>query len=322
MTTQRYAAHGLVIDSAYPLPMLLSTGPGEPDIIVRRGSARPVPEEDAPGSEQLALAEAPDGRVFYSFTADPGGVTLRYPGLCLMRADAEVQRVDVHAETEANEGLIPVLVAGAVVSLHLILRGRLALHASAVEISGQTLALVGMSGMGKSTTATLLALAGHPLVTDDVLHVEFTTGQDVAAHRGGLESRLRQSASELADGSSARRTSDGRWAVDLPMTDKPLLPLAACVVPQPSRTVGRVTLRRLGPAAAMTTLLRFPRLSGWTEPRRLAEQFSLVGDLAARVPVLLAELPWGPPFAPSLADELVASLDALRVLKNHHHHSD
>ncbi|HWU11149.1 MAG TPA: hypothetical protein VN520_33140, partial [Streptomyces sp.] len=187
----RYAAHGLLIESDYPLPMYPSATPGDPDIVVHRGSPRGIPEEDRPGSEQLALAEAPDGRVFYSFTADADGVTLRYPGLCLMRADAEIGSVRVHADGQADEGLIPVLIAGSVVSLHLIMRGRLALHASAVDISGQALALVGMSGMGKSTTATLLALAGHPLVTDDVLRVEFPADGDVVVHRGGLESRLR-----------------------------------------------------------------------------------------------------------------------------------
>lgn len=310
---RRYEAHGLLIHSDYPLPMLPGRPDGEPHIVVRRAEPRPVPPADPAGSEQLAVIEAPDGRVFYSFTADAGGVTLRYPGLCVMRADPGVRRVEVHADGGADEGLIPVLVAGAVVSLHLVLAGRLALHASAVEVDGQAVALVGMSGMGKSTTATLLALAGYPFVTDDVLHVEFSAAGPVQVHRGGLESRLRPSAAALAEGTSARQTSDGRLAVDLPMSRRELLPLAACVIPQPSRTADRVTVHRLNPAAAMTTLLRFPRVSGWTEPRRLAEQFALVGDLAARVPVLLADLPWGPPFPPSLADELVESLRRVTI---------
>lgn len=311
MTTHRYSAHGLVIDSDYPLPMLLCTTEEEPHIVVRRGESRPVPDADPANSTQLAMAEAPDGDVFYSFTADGGGVSLRYPGLCLLRADPDVRSVVVHSDGAMDEGLIAVIIAGAVVSLHLALHGQLALHASAVEVDGQALAIVGMSGMGKSTTASLMAMAGHPLVTDDVLRVAFCGNGGVLIHRGGLESRLRPSAAELAelaDPRRTRRTADGRLAIDLPLTDRALLPLAACVVPQPTRTARLVSLQRLSPATAMTTLLRFPRLSGWQEPRCLAEQFALVGDLVANVPVLTAELPWGPPFDPTVATQLVGEL--------------
>jgi hypothetical protein len=311
MTTQHYTAHGLIIQSDYPLAMVPSQPLAQPDLVVRRSSGRPVPEEDPVGSEQLALLRAPDGTTFYSMTADPDGVTMRYPALCLMRADPAVRTVTVHLHPGADEGLIPVLVAGAVVTLHLMLRRRLALHASAVELHGQAIALVGMSGMGKSTLATLLALAGHPLITDDLLHVDVPSDGPVTVHRGGLESRLRESAFELAEAGRARLTADGRMAVDLPMTDELVLPLRACVVPQPSRTAERVALRRLTPSAGMAMLLHFPRLAGWCQPRGLAEQFALTGDVAAAVPVVLAELPWGPPFDPGMAGQLVAALDEL-----------
>lgn len=306
--TTLYRAHGLTIASEYSLPMPGAACDQEPDMILRRAEDRPVPPADRPGGTPLALVDAPDGRVFYSFTQHDGEIDLRFPGLCLMRADDRVREVDVHLEPGADEGLASVLLAGAVVSLHLIMRGELALHASAVEVDGGALAFTGMAGMGKSTVASLFGRAGHPLVTDDVLRVDDRPAAGVWVHRGGLESRLRQSAAGLATGVEARATSDGRTAVDLPLTSRQVLPLTACVIPQPSRTATAVSVQLLRPATAMTALLRFPRLVGWREPQRLAEQFALVGDVASKVPIVMAQLPWGPPFDSTLPDQVLAAL--------------
>jgi hypothetical protein len=303
-----YHAHGLTIASDYDLPMPLASCADHPDMVVVRADERVVPEDDRPGGTPLALADTPDGRVFYSFAQRGREVELRFPGLCLMRTDETVHRVSVHLHPGVDESLVPVLIAGSLVSLHLIMRGELALHASSVEVAGSALAFTGMAGMGKSTIATLFGRAGHPLVTDDVLRVDFRAPDEVWVHRGGRESRLRSSAAELAAGTIARSTSDGRTAVDLPLAADATLPLGVCLIPQPSRTATRVSVQRLSPAAGLTALLRFPRLVGWREPRRLAEQFSLVADLASTIPVLVAALPWGPPFDPTLPEQLLTEL--------------
>lgn len=52
-------------------------------------------------------------------------------------------------------------------------RGRLVLHGSAVEIDGKAVAFLAFSGWGKSTLALALSQAGHPLITDDHIVVEF-----------------------------------------------------------------------------------------------------------------------------------------------------
>ncbi|MGY1779772.1 hypothetical protein [Geodermatophilus sp. SYSU D01036] len=305
--THTYRAHGLVIASSYDLPMPTDDSGTDPNLTVTRGSDEPVPSEDSPGSSPLALADA-DGRVFYSFSRTEQGVTLRWPGLCVMRADPGVRHVEIHHQPGIDEAFVSVLVAGALVSLHLTLAGRLVLHASAVEVAGAAMAFVGRAGMGKSTVATLFAQAGHPLVTDDVLHVASLPPQDVEVHRGGLESRLRDKAAALADGTAARRTADGRTAVDLPMTTSPRLPLRACLVPRPAPEARAVTVHRLSPAEGMTALLRFPRLLGWCDQSTLAQQFTLVADLASVIPVAVVDLPWGPPFDPTVPDQLLEAL--------------
>jgi hypothetical protein len=309
MTHQLYRAHGLTIASDYTLPMCIGEPACDPDVTVLRGNDQSVPDMDPTDSAPLANVAAPDGRVFYSFTQVGPLVQMRYPGLCLMRADASISRVTVHLHPGADEGLIPVLVSGAVMSLHLVMRGKLGLHASAVESAGGALAFVGTSGMGKSTIAALLGLAGHPLVTDDLLHVDMSSHPGVHVHRGGTESRLRRPAAGLAVGIASRITSDGRTAADLPLSEHLTLPLRACVIPRPSRSSNSVSVQLLSRPLAMTALLGFPRLVGWQEPRRLTEQFDLVADLVSQVPVLVAELPWGPPFDPTVPEQLLSALE-------------
>jgi hypothetical protein len=130
-------------------------------------------------------------------------------------------------------------------------------------------------------------------------------------HRGGVESRLRPRAAGITRGSDVRITEDGRSAVDLPVTDLSTLPLRACLVPRPTLDADRVTLRRLPALEAMLLLLRSPRLVGWRDQATTAQQFSLVGDLVERVPVVVADIPWGPPFDPSVPRQVVDALDAL-----------
>lgn len=58
---------------------------------------------------------------------------------------------------------------GPVMGFVLRLRGTVCLHASAVGIADRAIALVGLPGAGKSTTAAAFACAGYPVLSDDVV---------------------------------------------------------------------------------------------------------------------------------------------------------
>ena len=58
---------------------------------------------------------------------------------------------------------------GPVMGFVLRLRGTVCLHASAVAIGDRAVALVGLPGAGKSTTAAAFACAGFPILSDDVV---------------------------------------------------------------------------------------------------------------------------------------------------------
>jgi hypothetical protein len=58
---------------------------------------------------------------------------------------------------------------GPVMGFVLRLRGTVCLHASAVGIGDRAIALMGLPGAGKSTTAAAFACAGYPVLSDDVV---------------------------------------------------------------------------------------------------------------------------------------------------------
>ncbi len=58
---------------------------------------------------------------------------------------------------------------GPVLGFVLRLRGTVCLHASAVAINDRAIALVGLPGAGKSTTAAAFGCAGFPVLSDDVV---------------------------------------------------------------------------------------------------------------------------------------------------------
>lgn len=308
--TLRYRAHGLLVDSDVALalpgaPFDLRT----PDLVLRRAPDRDVPAGDPDGALLARVADR-SGTAFYVIATDGVHTRLRYPDLCEFVGDAGMRAVRVALAPGRDPGVIPVLAGGLLLALHLRLRGDLVLHASAVRVGERAVAFAGASGMGKSTIATVLCAAGHPLLTDDVLRAELRADA-VLVHPGSTETRLRDAARPLAAAlpGAGRPTADGRLAVTPPGHTGPPVPLAACVVPQPSRELDRVAVRRLTGPRALMLLSRFPRILGWAQQTGAAREFDQLADLVARVGVFEARIPWGPPFAPDLAADLLAAIE-------------
>ncbi|MGH3991396.1 MAG: hypothetical protein ACRDSN_02920, partial [Pseudonocardiaceae bacterium] len=311
-----YRAHGLVIASAVelalpPSPPVL----GKPDLLLRCGADRPVPSRDSPGC-QLAKLSSHDSTVRYSLARDSDQTVLRYPGLCDFVGDPSLADITVHLHPGVDPGLIAVLAAGALIAVHLKLRDELVMHASAVQLDGRALAFVGASGMGKSTLAAALCRNGCGLVADDVLRVDLTDTMVVRVYPGSTECRLRMSARQLADAApsdAVRPTADGRLALR-PSTVGPNscagdpLPLAACVVPLPTRQAVDVSVHRLPNAQALLRMIQFPRVVGWSEPASTAREFQALADLVEQVPIFEASVPWGPPFRPEVLSGLLEAV--------------
>lgn len=157
-----YVAYGLKIHSALPLPELIASEAasteGEADVIIRLGRIEAVPFETN-GAARYIHATAEEVYLFWQ------GI-----GLFLVRGGREIV---VDPAPDVEERVLRLFVLGTTLAMLLHQRGELVvLHASAVGISGQAVAFVGVKHAGKSTMAAILHKQGHDLVADDILAID------------------------------------------------------------------------------------------------------------------------------------------------------
>jgi hypothetical protein len=277
------------------------------DVDVRWGADVTEPTHNQP-NDVLAAYQLDDA-TWYTVTLDGGRYVLRFKDVGEFVVNAELSQVTVHRLAGGRVELLPILLAGTALALLLTLRGATVLHASAVVLDQCAVAFVGQSGRGKSTVAALLCRHGAKLVTDDVLVVD--AGPPPSCRGDARALRLRAAAFEIAGDAAhdeARRTSDDRLAFEPDRAGREPLTLGAVVIPSPSRTADEVRLRRLSGSDAFRALLCFPRIHGWRRSEVLQRDFLVLSRLAGAVPVLEAEIPWGPPFADDVSAALSSAL--------------
>ncbi len=317
----RVAAHGLVIDSDVDLH--LDRPSLEPaDVLVRLRPEAPV-ADGLPDGEVLARLHA-GSHLRFALVRDGRGLLLHFPRLASARIDTSLTEVDLHLDPRTDPGMAAVLLNGYVATALLTARGHLVLHATAYAVDGRAVAMVGASGMGKSTSGVLACRAGARLVSDDVLRVAPSPdGGGWVCWPGTTESRLRPAAAGLAlpgeDARSgwqarSRSTADGRTALipgghagaarDDGDTGAPL-PLVEVLVPTPDRQTAGPRFEPLTGAAALLELSRYPRLVGLEHPGWVRAGFEGLSALVRSVPVARAVLPWGPPWPPESGRALV-----------------
>ena len=117
------------------------------------------PEDSAPDQPNLRVCLLPGGDYFGFFYRDE------------VRFAVERHGREVWGDWPENYSLEDACtyLLGPVLGFVLRLRGATCLHASAVAVDGQAVALAGSPGAGKSTTAAAFAQRGFSVITDDVL---------------------------------------------------------------------------------------------------------------------------------------------------------
>ncbi len=297
MPSSRYFVHGLVIDS----PVAIHAAPAGSDAIVDvtiRGAAGPFDSSDGP-VEVLLETRDDDGSVWVEIHRRQGHHVMTYPGIAEFYISPSLDELTFWWADESQADTGTLLLEGSVLAVLVALRGACVLHASAVELpDGRALAVVGPSGAGKSTMATMLAIAGCPLVADDVLAVDLGPGARPLVASGIQAARLRESAWGLAawfEGASAEMSTDDRLVVSTGSRPAGTYELAEIWVPQPDRTAETLARTRLDQVAAFKELM--PNLRVPLQERAYdAKTFAEVVELVARVPVSTVSVPWGPPW--------------------------
>jgi hypothetical protein len=178
-------AFGLDLEYEKPLPFLQEAGEdtaarptGRPLRIVYGEQPPAWPDEAELVSDERGL----DGEVIFQIEAAGEAYRFRGPAYGTTVLSGAGTEVDGAPGEEGFEGWQRLLVAQ-VLPFAAALQGLEVLHAGAVVVGGEAVALSGPSGSGKTSLALALARRGAELLADDVLAIE-RAGEELLAHPG------------------------------------------------------------------------------------------------------------------------------------------
>lgn len=244
------------------------------------------------GLQTAAFAEwlLPDGARAASFYRTGGGYLVRFPDLADFEISRDALAIVCHPAPSVTEGTCRNLYLNQVLPLALSKRGKLVIHASAVELPPDHAAIfAGRSGSGKSTLAAAFAKAGHSFLSDDGLVVE-EDGDGYRAVPSHPSIRLWNDSEEAVIGagpqtvSTARARSkqrvDAQGAIAFCREPRPL----SCVYFLGEAKAAAPQFERLAASQALIEWVRNSFLLDPEERPLLASHFERLTRLVVRLP--------------------------------------
>lgn len=299
---QTYTLYGLQVHSEIPLPAHPAPNGLPPDLRVHWDGRKPI--SAPPAGETLSQLLLPDGRG-YTLVDTGADYTLHFHQTGEFHIARDLRSVRVQLAPEINPDIAGLLLVGNIMACLFTLGGQPVLHASAVQINGRALAFLGASGMGKSSLAALLCAHGADFITDDLLRLQ-PDGDAWRCYPGSGFLRLRQNAASIIEKfppELRELTADERIAIRL--GNHVTMPrLDAIIIPRLSRECRTIELEQIPTAKALLYLMAFPRIRESAIKEHRQRQLDFLGQVAARVPLYEALIPWGLPYP----DDLVPSL--------------
>ncbi len=144
-----YTAYNLGIHSELPLPELIPSK-RTADVVIRFGNLSDPQQKRSNGDDYL-LGEI-----------EGFGMLLVQDG----------QKIILDPNPGVDESVLRTFILGAIMSVLLMQRGLLVLHASSIVVNGAAIAFMGESGWGKSTLAESFHAQGYGILTDDVMAIQ------------------------------------------------------------------------------------------------------------------------------------------------------
>lgn len=297
-------AFGLDLDSETPLPFLQGGSDGAPatgrPLRISYGDEPPEWPEDA---ELISDDRDRDGNVIFQIEAADRGYRIHGPAYGSNVLAGDGTEVRGTAGEEGFEGWQRLLVAQ-VLPFAAALQGLEVLHAGAVVVGGEAVALSGPSGSGKTSLALALQRRGAELLADDVVAVE-RAGDGLLAHPGAPISGI-----DLAEAERLGTQGGGEQTGVLAVNGRERVARAVLVPgPVPLRALFLLDRKVKGPEEPRFVIEEDPRqLLASTfnlllaTPERLAGLLDVCARLAAR---RVERVSFGPATDP---DELAAAI--------------
>jgi len=240
---------------------------------------------------------------------------MRFPRQCDFHFAADCRRIEAVPHPGLDAETLEHLLVDQVLPRALSRRGRLAVHASSIEIGDSLALFVGDSGRGKSTLAALLARRGFRLHSDDCVLIR-QSGDHVSAistypslrlfddstsgvFEGAAPERSAGHAgkSRLALAESAVRIDEGRVAAIFLLDERGAAGSAIGMVAAP-------------PAQACIELITNSFQLDLLDPAQASEQLRLAARVATRAPVWRLTYPHDFSRSSELVDALLECLSS------------
>ena len=158
----RYLAFGLTLETAINFDGVLQPSTASPDLFITEGV---VPEK----AGQLTRLQRRGIRA--RFGRAETGIILQWEGVGTFNMLGG-DRI-IYQNLGADESTLRLFLLSEVIGISLYQRGLFLLHASAVMVNNEAFVFMGVPGAGKSTTATAFGKAGHTVLSDDLVAIQF-----------------------------------------------------------------------------------------------------------------------------------------------------
>lgn len=259
-----------------------------------------IDQQFCPSREQSRRSEppydrwlAPAGNVIAEFYRITGGYLLRFPCEVDFEIFPEIGVVRRIPAPQADADHLDSLYHNAVLPIVGNHRDGLFLHGSAVTISGEAVAFLGLSRSGKTTLAAAMAKRGHALMTEDVIELEVSSsGFDLQPKPTGLR-LFSDSAAYLM----------GEEPVDQGANIKRSVPPQAgfAIGAAPARLshiyflgqdrTAPLSIRSMPPSNALREMLNHAFILDVEDKRRLNAHFGRIADLCEKIPCFALDYP-------------------------------
>ena len=285
----------------------------KPDVTLHFGETAPWPAADRTSVVHTSANDPDHPVVEVSWSESARGMRMRYVDETEFHVSADGSEVWANWHPPMTLADTMVYLIGPVLGFVLRQRGVLALHASANVVDGRAAAFCGPRGAGKSTTAAAFATAGFPALSDDVLALR-AGGGGVLAYPAYDHLRVWDDSAEMLVGSAER------LPLLTPNWEKRAFapePFGHGVAREPTR-LGWIFLieprvaddhaPRVEPvraADAFIALTASTSANYLLDQRMRGEEFGLLTDLVARIPVFRLLPHSDPARMPMIVDEVL-----------------
>jgi hypothetical protein len=302
-----YRFCGETIASAIALPLLQPAEFSESACTIERASKVDRDTVDHHWFHHWRIGRQPP---WLSFARCADGYLLRFPELADFLVSADGGQIRACPSRTLPGDTLRHLLLDQVLPLALSRRGRLLLHASAVDVPGiGALAFAGPTGRGKSTLAAALAARGGRILADDCLAIESRDGrfQVLPAYPGlrlwpDSSRRLRRgtSGTRVAHYTCKRRVNGG----SLRFQRHPSPLRALFLLSERSGAGPVVSIRRCRAAARLMGLIKHAYMLDIEDRVHLARTFERLASIVTAVPVLRLRVREGHSRLPAAAEQI------------------